>query len=160
MGITITPTPFHAVSATDSSSGEKLIADVPCGNVAFIPQQTVLQKFLQLLWVPSISCDYPSNKPLQHGPPSESQPSSGLPPCSSVGYSMGCRWDYTPLLISMGCKGSACHLTTDWRGITAPACLPTSFLPDLYVRVVVFSCLTKRKRAPKIEGNCSKSFPS
>ena len=43
--------------------------------------------------------------------------------CSSVGYSMGCRWVSAPLWILMGCRGTAC-LTT----VISTGCRGTSDL--------------------------------
>lgn len=47
-----------------------------------------------------------------------------LSPCSRVGLSAGYRWHFSPPVISMSCKGSACHLTTGQKGNYGSGMLP------------------------------------
>lgn len=71
-----------------------------------------------------------------HVSPSESWAFSGLIPCSSVGFSTGCKKNSSPLVMSEVCKDSACHLTTGQREMASLQCLPTSLLTNLGVCVV------------------------
>lgn len=101
-----------------------------------------------------------SYKPLHHGLPSESQTSLGLVTCSNVGSCMGCRQDFSPLLIS---KASACHPTMYQRGMAASVCLANMLSHQLqYPHHMVISFLShshpKQKRSQNKRASPA-SFP-
>lgn len=121
MDVAVSPSPFYAISAAPSPSGENLTV-LPCCNVVFLLQAEPLPVTNH-----SSLC-----LPQSHG---LSQEQSLAPGGSSLESSTGCRQD-SSLLISVGCKGSACRLTTGLRGMAALAYFPSSFLPNLGVSMV------------------------
>lgn len=46
MGVVVSPDLFHVASAALSCSGAELLTVHACGNMAFLPQETVLHKLL------------------------------------------------------------------------------------------------------------------
>lgn len=127
-----------------------LLTDLPGGNVASRPRETILHELLQLARVSSTGSGSPSDKILQHGSPLESQPFSVLIPCCSMRLSMDCKRSFSPVVISEGCKDSSCHLAMGQREMATLDCLPASLLTNLGDHRVVFlsSCYSLKQKRP------------